>query len=522
MVNLAQDLELRARESAAEFGLAFEDGRRWTYGELDRAAARVGQALLDSGAERGARVGLFVSNGPGLLLALFGSWKAGLVPVAMSALYNRDEAVGCLEKAAPGTVVVDETTEWFMPVAERLAGRVMRIGADLIAPDGYDASLCAPDVGADAEGVVLFTGGTTGLPKAVVLSHEGAYRNMSLLAKASKGGREGPFPPSPGSPNLLTFPLFHGGGMQAMLFSLHVGRAMVLMSRFRVDNLAALVQEFSIDNLFLLPTMIYDLVYADESVALPTVTKVLAAGQALDPGLKSAFEKRYSTYVFTNFGSAEMGHVAGWTPADVRAGLWKPGSAGRIYDGVEVEIRDDDGNVLPPGEIGEIFVRTDRTKGYLDDSVADGPLVVDGWVRSGDMGHVDPERVLFIAGRRREMIKTGGFQVWPGELEAVLRRHAAVRDVAVVGAPDARLGEIPTACVVLDQNVGAAEPALAEELIEFCRSRLAHFKAIRRVHFMESLPRNNTGKIQKGELSKLIAQSAGIAQSNTPIERNAE
>ena len=159
--------------------------------------------------------------------------------------------------------------------------------------------------------------------------------------------------------------------------------------------------------------------------------------------MRRAFEQRYRVPILVNYGSTEAGHIAGWTGRDMKAGRWKPGSAGRVYPGVELEIRDDDGTALPTGAEGEVVVRSALTRGYVDDAEASAELVRDGWVHTGDMGYVDEDGVLFLVGRKRDMIKCGGFQVWPEEIEDELRAHPLVRDVRVLGRPDDRLGEIP-------------------------------------------------------------------------------
>ena len=512
--NLAQDLQDRALATPDRIALIAEDGDRWTYAELAAAADQVARAL-SADVRPGDRVGLYLANSPELVVGLLATWKAGLVPVAMSGLYGPAELAACIAKTSPSMLI-------------------RRVDPDQPAPEGpggprvVDALLLTralrdPRPGApvppvrpatDDVGLVLFTGGTTGEPKAVAITHDGSYQSMSTLAKGQKAGpaSDGAYPVADPAvpPNLVLLPLFHGGGIQSLLFSWHVGRTVVLASRFSTEVVGRLVPRYGIDNLFLLPTMVYDLVHAEPAPDLSSVRKVLVAGQRLDPGLQAQFEQRYQVIVISNYGSTEMGHVAGWNSRDVRDGRWKPGSVGRVYDGVEIEIRTPEGTSVPAGEAGEIWVHTHRTAGYVDGGSGDADaadLVRDGWVRSGDVGRIDADRALFLLGRARELIKTGGFQVWPGELERVLREHPGVRDVAVVGRPDPRLGEIPVAFVV-----PAADPPAEAELIQWCRARLAHFKAIREVRFRDALPRSEAGKVQRGALLEQLAEPAGTTE----------
>lgn len=508
--NLAQDLQDRALTTPERTALIAENGDRWSYAELAAAADQVARELL-ADARPGDRVGLYLANSPELVVGLLAAWKAGLVPVAMSGLYGREELAACIAKTSPTLVVrrVDpDRAEIDGPASPRvLDSRVLTRA--LQAPAAVPPVLPGRPP-ADEVGLVLFTGGTTGEPKAVAITHDGSYQSMSTLARGQKAGPATdslyPVADPAVSPNLVLLPLFHGGGIQSLLFSWHVGRTVVLASRFSTEVVGRLVPRYGIDNLFLLPTMVYDLVHADPAPDLSSVRKVLVAGQRLDPGLQAQFEQRYQVIVISNYGSTEMGHVAGWNSRDVREGRWKPGSVGRVYDGVEIEIRTPEGTSVPAGEAGEIWVHTHRTAGYVDGGSGDAgtaDLVRDGWVRSGDVGRIDADRALFLLGRARELIKTGGFQVWPGELERVLREHPGVRDVAVVGRPDPRLGEIPVAFVV-----PAADPPAEAELIEWCRARLAHFKAIREVRFRDALPRSEAGKVQRGALLEQFAEPA--------------
>jgi long-chain acyl-CoA synthetase len=500
-MNIAADLARRAGEAPGRTALWFEDGRSWTYAALAGWAAAIADDLGARGLASGDRVAMCLPNRPELVAALFGAWAAGVVPVTISALYNDDELRKSVDRVDAKLVVAP---------AERLdafAGEAVPTAT--LAPEpaaGAPGPLAPHAVDGDDDGVILFTGGTTGAPKAVRLSHGGVRGALARLARASKGGAEGPYPLAPPevTPNLLTLPLFHSGGQHALLFAFHVGRSAVLCERFRVETVARLVDEHAIDNLFLLPTMIFDLVQAPDDVRLDTVRSVLVSGQALDPELRRRFEERFGVPILDNYGSTEIGHVAGWTSRDLREGRWKPGAAGRLYEGVEIEIRDEDGRALPRGEAGEIWVRTGITKGYVARDADAASVLVDaqGWVASGDMGRLDDD-VLFLSGRKRDMIKTGGFQIWPAELETVLRTHPYVADAAVVGVPDPRMGEIPKALIVPTDAGRATDPQEAtDELVALLREQLAHFKAARAVAFVDVLPRTAAGKVDRGALGR--------------------
>ena len=519
--SIAFDLYLRSREDPNRIGIIYEDGEHLTFGEWESRAGKCASILLNElNLKKGDRVALYLQNSLDLVCLLFGCWKTGIVPVTLSIMYNAEELASALEKTAPKAIFAN--AKHYGNVINGVSGSKLKSAVQVVVLDA-DSSQKYDDVFVDFtklmktaevssvleiptkedEGTILFTGGTTGLPKAVTVTHSGTRQSLMTLARASKRGVEPPYPlvDDGVSPNFLALPLFHSGGQQALLFALFVGRAIVLMERFRLEALERLVAEHKIDNLFLMPTMLYDIVHSKSHISLDSVKGVLIAGQALDPGLKQQFESTWNIPIFSNYGSTEIGHVAGWTSSDLKAGRWKAGPVGRVYEDVSIEIRDESGCVLPDGEEGEIWVKASLSKGYIDEtSSEDKRLNFDGWVGSGDVGYVEGDRFLYLVGRKRDMIKTGGFQIWPQEIEQVLRTHPEVSDIAIVGVDDPRMGEIPKAFVVVSDKSVSDLSDLEQDLISFCREKLAHYKCIREVEFLDELPRSEAGKVQRGEL----------------------
>jgi len=496
-MNLAEDLFRRIAEVPDRPALTFA-GRSWTYAALADAVAAQAAALDAAGLTSGERVALVLRNRPESVVALYACWVRGAVPVLVSPLSGPLDLASALDRTAPRLALVSADLDAGFAAAAQ-AGLPAIAVADLpAAPAAYEPVVPLP-LAPEHPASILFTGGTTGQPKAVVATHGGTQATLAKLAAASKG-RPGPFPPAPPAvpPNLVLLPLFHSGGQQALLFSIHVGRAVALVERFSVAAVAEAAPRLAVDNLFLLPTMLYDLAYAAVPVDLASVRSVLVAGGAVDAETRAAFERRYGIPLLSNYGSTEIGHVAGWTAHDVREGRWRAGAAGRVYPGVEIEIRDEAGRALPDGSIGEICVRTGLTTGYVGSD--DAPIHENGWVRSGDLGHLDADGVLFLAGRKRELIKCGGFQIFPTEIEDLLRTHPGVADVAVVGAPDPRLGEVPKA-IIVPRARPDGQPPVADEIIAHVRDRLAHYKAVRRVEFVTELPRTAAGKIDRAALA---------------------
>jgi long-chain acyl-CoA synthetase len=520
--NLAGVLEGRQADRGELPGLYGQDGRSWTFDQIDLLAGGVATALRAEGVGAGDRVACYLTNGPEVVFFLFGCWKIGAVPVTVSSLYNAAELAESLTKTDPRLLLVDgrrpqvvaelATTGTRVPIRSVAAPASADHGAGEppLADSGSDPGVDieqlrwrrqvrvpAVDIDPQAEACVLFTGGTTGRPKAVSVTHGGTRDSLMRLARVTTGTDAEGTAAASAKPNLIALPLFHSGGQHSLLFAFFVGRPAVVWERFGVDRLADLMDRFGFDNFFLLPTMVYDIVHADRELPFDGVKSVLVAGQAISWSLRRAFEERYRVPILVNYGSTEAGHIAGWTGRDMKAGRWKPGSAGRVYPGVELEIRDESGATLPTGGQGEVVVRSALTRGYVDDAAASRELVRDGWVHTGDIGYVDDDGVLFLVGRKRDVIKCGGFQVWPEEIEDELRGHPLVSDVRVLGRPDERLGEIPVALVVRRADDEVSDTQLAERLVAYARERLAHFKTPRRIEFVPVLERSATGKISR-------------------------
>ena len=516
-MNLTSDMEVRAKEAPGRTGLIFEDGREFTFKEVEELSSRSANFLKSLNIQKGSRVGVYMQNSPEFVMIMYGLWKIGAVLVPINIMYQVKE----LRHAITSTGIdIICTTPRNMKEIEKVRdfiNTVILIGnkddehKDAIDYDKeiLDASPVCDSFSPDEkdEASILFTGGTTGAPKAVITTHSGWYETLSNLARGLRG-YPGPYPiEKPGTaPNIITFPLFHSGGQQSFLFAYHVGRTVLLMERFQVETYVKLVEKYRITSLVLMPTMIHDLVTYEGPIDFSFVRSLLSIGQELPHELRKSFENRFNIPILMNYGSTEAGHVAGWSLKDVRAGMWKPGSVGKIYKGVQIEIRDENDKKIPPGEPGEICVKTKVTvNGYTDQKKDNELLIKNGWLYMGDIGYLDKDNVLFLVGRKREMIKCGGFQVWPQELEDALSKHPKIKDVAVIGAPDERLGEIPKAFVVLKERPFSTskEEDLEKEIIGYCRDNIAHFKVIRAVKFIDQIPRSDTGKVLKPKLKEM-------------------
>jgi acyl-CoA synthetase (AMP-forming)/AMP-acid ligase II len=372
-------------------------------------------------------------------------------------------------------------------------------------PRSGEGSAYAPDVA-----MVLRTSGTTGKPKAVLLRHQSTIDALdSSLRKLAR--RPGPRPRGDGGAtrvNLIPLSLALWSGIFNTLFALRAGFGVVLLERFSPATFAAAVRAHGIKSTVLAPAMISSLCDSDvESLEPLQIVRSITA--PLSPATARRFRDRFGVLVLNSYGQTELGgEVVGWTVEDIRRfGDAKLGAAGRPYDDVEVRVLDDDRQELGTGQSGHIHIRSPfRMRGYAAGGGSDpvpSDRFVDGFLSTGDIGRLDADGFLWIEGRVSDMINRGGLKVFPDEVEEVLRRHPAVREAAVAGVPDARLGEVPYAWIVAADG----EPVDGAALATWCREHLAPYKIPVEFRAADKLPRSDLGKLLRRELRASVEGS---------------
>jgi long-chain acyl-CoA synthetase len=488
-VRVAEAPEASAAEEA-------ESGRSLTFAALWQAAGGLADALRGAGLRAGHRVIVAVPNSLEWLIALYGSWRAGATPVLMNHSFPDAEMASLAASVGAAVALTDRPRELGeIPAAVMRPGEPPRIAR--LAP----VEPAGGPPGGDSPACIIFTSGTEGRPKPAVLRHAGLANATRSIATALRG-RPGPYPMARSAPpSFICLPLSHSGGLTSLLFAFHVGRRVVVAAKFSPSVVAEAVRAHGLDTLVLTPTML-GMLLQDPTFAMPGVRVVQSTGAGLAPSLQRRFEERFRVPVIQNYGQTETAHIAGWTKDDIKAGNWRPGSVGRPYPDVGVEIRDEAGSALPAGQVGEITVRSAHLMLGYEGGAADSGRT-GGWVATGDLGYLDGDGYLFVVDRKREMIICGGFNIYPAELEALILEHPGVAEVAVVGAPDERLGEIPVAYVV--PAVGAR--VAADEIVAFTRQRTAHFRALRGAEIVDALPTTVTEKVHRSRVRALAAGS---------------
>jgi acyl-CoA synthetase (AMP-forming)/AMP-acid ligase II len=465
-----------------------QGSRALTYRALGDRVARLAAGLAGLGLRRGDRIVLLMPNRPELVESLWAAFHGGFVAVPVNWHLHPDEVGYIVAHCRAAAVVVsDETAAAARTLPDAVL--VVRVGGDyedVLAPEASPAA----DTAADDPAWLFYTSGTTGRPKGATLTH----RNLAAMTEAYLRDLD---PVADGSVYLHAAPLTHGSGLY-LLPSTARGATQVIApgTSFSARDFVALAQEHQVTHAaFLAPTMLRRVVDEARGAALPSLRSVVVGGAPLYQEDLRAAVGVLGPIVTQMYGQGEAPMTITVMPAS--EALDHPGSCGRAFHGVRVRIADPDGEPVPDGADGEVLVRGDVVmRGYWDNPDATAATLAEGWLHTGDIGHLDAG-YLHLTDRAKDVIITGGSNVYPREVEEVLLTHPAVREVAVVGVPDPEWGESVRAFVV------AAGDPTPGELVQYCRERLASFKKPRAVILVTELPKNAAGKILKRELRRL-------------------
>lgn len=457
--------------------LVLPSGQAYTYGQLYEAVEELSAQL-----PRAARIGVRLANDAASLVAVHAVLHSGGSVVAIGKAVPEAEAQRRLH--ATGAMALLE------PAAEELAVAIRQAENAPVNDRRSD------------EALIMFTSGTTGVPKAASISAgalETSVRGIATGSGLPADGRAPRLPPR--SPQPVFVPIGHMGGLLGTVTSWWLGKPILLCPKFSVSLVEEITRAHRIGVLRVTPAMVYELAHADRELALPGVTSVTVGTAALPERTQQEFEQRFGIPILRNYGQTEFaGAIAFERPDDVAAGRRPPGTVGRAAPGVQIRIVGPDGSVLPTGEVGEIHACSPSSmSGYLG---ADGTSDAAGarWLATGDLGRLDDDGFLTIVGRVRDVILCGGFNIYPAQLEAALNTLPAVLDSAVAALPDDRLGEIPVAAVVAASDASLDEVRVRAEL----RARLAAYELPRRVRIVSSLPRLDSGKVDRAGVVRLF------------------
>ena len=490
------------------------EGKRYTFSQVNDRSNRLANSLASLGVKKGDMATILQVNCNQFLEIYYALAKLGaiLVPVNFRAkeneltymfnncgavaLFMGDRYVKMVNNMRPNLT----SMKYYISIDGKEDN--MHYYEDLISSGSPDDVVS--DISDDDVTLLMYTAGTTGNPKGVPMTHN-SYA-VYVLENVD------PASPDIEERNLLTVPLYHVAGFQALLAAVYGGRTVIMMRQFEVNEWMDIVQKEKVNRAMLVPTMLKRVVdlpdfdkYDLSSLrvitygAAPMPFEVIKKAIEMLPNVRfiNAFGQTETSSTITTLGPED--HNISGTPEEKAKKLKRlEFSIGKPMPDVEMKVIDDEGNEVPIGEIGEFVAKGPRImKGYFkDDEKTAKAFTKDGWLRTSDRGYRDEDGYYYLAGRGDDMIIRAGENISPEELESVLYSHPKIDEVAVIGIPDPEWGQEPRAVVVTKKG----EEATAEEIMDYCRSRLAGFKRPRSIIFLDSLPRNSMGKVLKKEL----------------------
>ena len=496
-MNISLILQMAADADPQRIGLVC-DGRRWSYGALLRAARGAAEHIAKSGC---AHVALLDESSEAAAIALFGAAIAGIPYVPLNYRLADADLAALLGRIAPACVIGDVDRIHRLSPA---SGHECLSRADFVAAAEAAADAAS---GEEKEGegiaVQIFTSGTTAAPKAALLRHSNLLSYILGTVEFCSASED--------EAALVCVPPYHIAGIAALLSSIYAMRRIALLPSFVPDAWLALASSERATNAFVVPTMLARIIArVDEGVTADlSALQAIAYGggrmplelidRALELFPRTNFTNAYgltetsSTIALLGPEDHRIAHAS--TDPSVHARL---GSVGRPLPTVEIEIRNDEGHPLPPGERGEIYVRGEQVSGeYRERSALDA----DGWFPTRDAGWLDEEGYLFLAGRADDVIVRGGENISPGEIEDVLMSHPAIADVAAVGVPSTEWGE--AVAIAISIRPGHEKPS-EEELRTLVRDRLRSSRVPERIAVLDTLPYNEMGKLLRREVRNLF------------------
>ena len=471
-----------------------------TYRALAEQIERLAEQLRTGGLRSGDCVVIVLPNGLEFLVLFLAIAAAGLVAAPLNPAYKTDELRNFFEDIRPRAIIVGSSNP---AVIEAAAEHSLAIWPAYVEASGAVGLKGVPELSRSVPGdpsandvaLLLHTSGTTSRPKGVPLTHTNVLRSALNIAAH--------YALTPADRGLVVMPLFHGHGLVgAALATLASGGAAIVPPRFSASQFWKLFRKHGATWYTAVPTIHEILLQRADADGAPHrgARFIRSCSAALAPAVLANLEKRFGAPVLDAYGLTEAAHQVASNPLPPRPR--KPGTVG-FGTGVELAIIDEKGRHLPANRPGEVIVRgPDVMRGYRNNPQATAAAFIDGWLRTEDSGLLDDDGYLALTGRIKELINRGGEKIAPSEIDDVLLEHPAVAQAAAFGVPDAKYGEEVWAAVVLKGD------ADAERLQAFCRTRLADFKVPKVIRIVSAIPKNETGKVARRDLTALFARQS--------------
>ena len=497
-MNIANILD-RARPYYASKPICFFKGEESSFSQISRQVAGLSATFLDSGIQKGDRIVVLFTNRPELLVSLFAIWAVGAVAVPINPALAAPEVCTIIDHCEPMLVVAEHQLSHLL-VGSRVEFKLVGMDPEAtsvwpqlietLAPHFEVASMQPTD-----PALIYYTSGTTGMPKGVVISHTAALATVEMFSRhlmVESADRL-----------LITGPMaFILHLTMNALTGINGGASIVILEKFHPDVVFKEIDRYQITVLIAVPTAYTMMLNSlnGRRTALPSVRWAISAGAAFPETLSQRILHGLGIPVFDLWGMTECGPITTYDPARDKAG--RPDSCGRLLPSCEIRIIDDDFGDLNVGDVGEVILRCPGLmSGYYKNARSTSEAIVDGWMRSGDLGKLDADGFLYIVGRKKDLIIRGGANIYPVDIEDVLYSHQAVGECAVVGVPDQTFGEVVKAFVVIREGMDIECSAL----LDYCRCHIAEYKVPSQIEIVEALPKGATGKILRGRLRDMPA-----------------
>jgi len=482
---------------------------RLTFGELEAQSSRLARALSARGVGVGERIAICLSNRIEFPVAFMAAVKAGALAVTLNPRLSAAEIAHILQDCAPRVLILENGTRPLL--GEGDGAGMLRVCVD--SPSGHpeipyeammaDAAGLLPDIPPEFDDcMIAYTSGTTGRPKGAIITQANYITSNSHLNAWQWGMTSA-------DRILVTTPLAHRTAFARLMNVFCLGASIMVMPRFDAKEAARLVGAERTSVLSIVPTvgrMLLPEIEADP-VAFRSLRLAVVTGEAFPVEIKRRLLRALpSLKLYSFFAMTEVGAITSLGPDEQLA---KAASVGRVNPGLELRLVDDGGLEVPPGATGEIVVRSGppgryvTMRGYFNNPQATAETIRDGWIRTGDLGRFDEDGYLYIVDRKKDMVLSGGYNIYSKEVETAILELPGVRDAAVVGVPDPVYGEAVAAFIETEPGM----PLDAERVVTHCRERIAGYKKPRYVRFVQILPRNSMGKVLKNRLREAFAES---------------
>lgn len=497
-------LSLNNIDEYGEYTATWFDDRAITNVEQYHHAGKVARVLLDHGVGEGDRVVVMMLNSPHVMSMFTGTWKIGAAIIPVTPMWTAREVRYLLDDSGSRVVVtspelapmIEEAAEGLEPFPKILvigdsdAARGTNIAEEI---ESAEPHVPMYDAAPDHMAMLLYTSGTTGDPKGVILSHENLLSSTNMAYENAKGLTD--------VRSVSSLPLSHIFGVLVMNTGFRLGTRMRILRGWDTQAIFEAIEELEVTRLSVVPTMLnYMLNYPDRhKYDTSTLAHVGSGGAPIPEAVRVEFEKEFDCTVKQGYGLSETAAVlTGYHIEEP----YRVGSVGKAVPGVEACILDNDNKPMAAGEAGEICARGPHImRGYLNKKEATKEAIVDGWLHTGDIGHMDEDGYIFITDRKKDLVIKGAENISPKEIEEGIYTHPSVSEAAVFGVADSKFGENLVAAVVLRHEKTLTEPELLLHLVDY----VTKFKIPARVVFLDDLPKNPTGKIQKRALREQFA-----------------